>query len=96
MEQANKKDSFTVDLLQVDGMPGSIHGFLWQEAAGRYKIALNAQETELQNFATFLHEMTHIYYHDMESGRSAADVEAQTRSRLAEALRYMDSEEKLC
>ena len=94
MEPANKKENFTVDLLQVDGMPESIHGFLWQEAAGRYKIALNAQETELQNFATFLHEMTHIYYHDIDSGRSAADVEAQTRSRLAEALHYMETENK--
>lgn len=94
MKPANKKEGFIVDLLQADEMPESIHGFLWQEAAGRYKIALNAQETELQNFATFLHEMTHIYYHDMENGRGAAEVEAQTHSRLAEALRYMDSEEK--
>lgn len=65
------------------------------EAPGAYKIALNEDDTEVQNLAAFLHEMTHIFNHDFDrEGESVDRIEKRTRRLLRQALELLQREEQ--
>ena len=90
MEPTEKKETFIIDLFYYRDAPAGAHGIIATDGTpGQYTIGLNADETEIQNYITFLHEVTHIFYKDFETAGSAAEKEARTHARLLEALRIM-------
>ena len=56
------KITFTVN--RLNGVPQGIHGSVLFDGK-QYTIILNADETPMQQYAAFLHEMTHIYNGDL-------------------------------
>ena len=91
-EDIKYKESFTIDLYLLE-MPEAIHGVAMQtKTPNRYKIGLNAGATETQKLATFLHEMTHIYNHDHDSGDHVNTIEVRVRQQLLEALGLLKRE----
>ena len=83
-------EAFTVELYMLDGLPGGISGTVIKaQEPQRYKIGLNADATEIQRLATFLHEVIHIYNHDLDTGGDVAEIEARTHRQLLEALELL-------
>ena len=92
-ENIKYQETFTVDLYLLEGMPDGIHGVVMPEKKPqRYKIGLKADADETQRLATFLHEMVHIYNHDMDRGGDVSEIEWRTRRQLLEALELLKQE----
>ena len=83
----------TIKLRKLEGMPEGIHGTV-MGSGGRYMIVLNAEENPDQQLATFLHEMTHIYNEDTETGGNVHEIETRTHRQLLKALDLLKQEEK--
>lgn len=93
-EDIKFKESFTIDLYLLEGLPDTIHGVVMPgHKPQRYKIGLNAEASETQKLATFLHEMTHIYNHDHDNGGNVSEIEFRVRRQLLEALELLKREE---
>ena len=92
-EDIKYKESFTIDLYLME-MPEAIHGVSMPgKKPNRYKIGLNASMTDTQKLAVFLHEMTHIYNHDHDSGDHVNTIEVRVRQQLLEALELLKRED---
>lgn len=92
-EDIKFKESFTIDLYLLEGLPDTIHGVTMPgHKPTQYKIGLNADASETQKLATFLHEMTHIYNHDHESHDHVNEIESRTQRQLLEALELLKRE----
>ena len=93
-ENIKHKETFTIDLYLLEGLPDEINGVVMPgHKPQRYKIGLNADASETQKLATFLHEVTHIYNHDHENGGNVAEIETRTQRQLIEALELLKQEE---
>ena len=87
-------ESFTIELYLLSGMSKDIHGLAMQtKDPHKYKIGLNASMTDTQKLAAFLHEMTHIYNHDHDSGDHVNTIEVRVRQQLMDALELLKQEE---
>ena len=83
--------NITITMHKLEGVPEGIHGSV-MGSGGRYTIILNAEDTPAQQLATFLHEMTHIYNGDLETGESVQEIEARTHRQLLQALDLLRQE----
>ncbi len=90
MGEPQYKETITVDLYSFKDEARQVKGAVMKgsgPAAGRYKMLLNDEGTSAQRLAAFLHEMLHIYRHDLDGpARDAAEIEAEAREQLREAL----------
>jgi hypothetical protein len=93
--KATEPKTFSIDLFYFTGAPAGAHGIIAKgDAQGSYKIGLNGEETELQNYIAFLHEMTHLYFRDLDGDGNAAEIEKRTHARLLTALRIIEDQDK--
>lgn len=93
-ENIKHKETFTIDLYLMEGLPDEINGVIMPgHQPQRYKIGLNADASETQKLATFLHEVTHIYNHDYDTDDDVSEIEKRTRRQLLEALELLEQEE---
>ena len=83
--------NITITTHKLEGVPESIHGSV-MGSGGRYTIILNAEDPPAQQLATFLHEMTHIYNGDLETGESVQEIETRTHRQLLQALDLLRQE----
>lgn len=84
-------ETMTITIHRAENMPDAIHGAV-MGSSGRYTIILNAADTPGQQFATFLHEMTHIYNKDAETGKNVQEIETRAHGQLLEALELLKQE----
>ena len=68
-------------------LPDGIYGGVTQDKNGGYAVFVNADKTEDEQAAAFLHEMLHVYRRDLEApaGITAAEIEAEHRAALLRA-----------
>ena len=86
------KITFTVH--RLNGVPQGIHGSVLFDGK-QYTIILNAEESPAQQYATFLHEMAHIYNGDLiKSGGNAGEIENRTHKQLLEALELLKQQDE--
>lgn len=72
--------------LYRDKLPPTIHGAVTRSGED-FLIVLNEGDDHAQQLAAFLHEMTHIFNRDLDSGAgSVLEIEKRTREQLREAL----------
>ena len=95
MEPTGKIEQFIIQLFYYRDAPAGAHGIITQDGTpGKYTIGLNSDESEIQNYITFLHEVSHIFFNDFESGKDAAEIERLTHARLLTALRIIEDQDK--
>lgn len=86
------KITFTVH--RLNGVPQGIRGSVLFDGK-QYTIILNAEQSPAQQYATFLHEMTHIYNGDLiKSGGNAGEIENRTHKQLLEALELLKQQDE--
>lgn len=74
-------------------LPPTIHGAVTRSGED-FLIVLNEDDDHARQLAAFLHEMTHIFNRDLDSGAgNVLEIEKRTREQLREALRINCSEE---
>ena len=69
-------------------LPGTIYGGVTQRANGSYVVLINADKTEDEQAAAFLHELLHVFHRDLEAppGITAAEIEAKRKAELLRVL----------
>ena len=81
-----------ITINRLNGVPQGIHGSVLFDGK-QYTIILNAEESPAQQYAAFLHEMTHIYNGDLiKTGGNVGEIETRTRRQLLETLEIIREE----
>lgn len=94
MKDIRFKEKFSVSLYKFSG--SGIHGFTMlgdPDQPDHYTIGLNRDDTEIRNLAAFLHEMTHIYFHDLDhTDGNVQEIERRTQDSLLQAIQCLQEE----
>lgn len=77
--------TITINIYRTSEAPATVGGMVTKQGAG-YTIILNANKSDAEQLAAFLHEMTHIYNGDLTAGGDVGEIEARTQRQLLEAL----------
>lgn len=70
--------TITINIYRTSEAPATVGGMVTKQGAG-YTIILNANKSDAEQLATFLHEMTHIYNGDLTTGGNVGEIETRTQ-----------------
>ena len=81
------REKFTIELYRHD-LGEDIRGLSSprKNEPGTFMIILNQKDSEVEQLATFYHEMTHIYSHDFDKTESVQKIESRAHSLTLQAL----------
>lgn len=86
----NKERKITIRVFTTDELPDKVGGGCMKIDDGdNYVMAINGTRDERTQVLDFLHECLHIWYRDIDSGRTATEIEAERRRELRELVRVM-------
>lgn len=83
--------TITINIYRTSEAPATVGGMVTRQGDG-YTIILNANKSDAEQLAAFLHEMTHIYNGDLTAGGNVGEIETRTRRQLLEALEIIKGE----
>ena len=83
--------TITINIYRTSEAPATVGGMVTKQGDG-YTIILNANKSDAEQLAAFLHEMTHIYNGDLTTGGNVGEIETRTRRQLLEALEIIKAE----
>ena len=87
-------ETMTMTVHRLNGVPQGVHGSVLFDGK-QYTIILNAEETPAQQYAAFLHEMTHIYNGDLiTTGGNVGEIENRTHRQLLQALELLKRQDE--
>lgn len=72
-------------------LPETIHAFTSQRDNATYWIFLNANESDEEQVASFIHECTHIYHEDFDSDLNADEIEAIRHNEVKQVLEILSN-----
>ena len=81
---------YDIDVYSLE-LPKTIRGVTMQTGNDSFKIVLNANDSEEQNYIAFLHEATHIYRNDFAKDATVSDIEEETHSLIRNALEMLQA-----
>ena len=64
----------------LQDLPADVHGAVTKDDAGAYYILLNGTDDHTRQEQAFLHEMAHIWRHDLDKNGSVDGIERELHS----------------
>lgn len=75
--------------IQTVALPGTVRGVSRKTDKDTFDIFINADQTEDQKTASFLHECLHIYHNDFDTQNSADRIEKTRHAELRRLVQLL-------